>query len=57
LIAKREVVADIYNDDWITSEFERIGYPAKIIEKERKISRLQRENFPMAFVMRTAPWW
>jgi imidazolonepropionase-like amidohydrolase len=42
------LVADIYNDDWINSEFEKMGYPAKIIEKERRIGRLQRENFQRA---------
>jgi imidazolonepropionase-like amidohydrolase len=42
------LVADIYNDDWITAEFEKMGYPAKIIEKERRVGRLQRENFQKA---------
>ena len=42
------LVADIYNDDWILAEFSRMGYPDKIIEKERKVGRLQRENFRKA---------
>jgi imidazolonepropionase-like amidohydrolase len=42
------LVSDIYNDDWITTEFEKMGYPSKIIEKERKVGRLQRENFQKA---------
>jgi imidazolonepropionase-like amidohydrolase len=42
------LVADIYNDDYILAEFTRLGYPEKIIEKERKVGRLQRENFQKA---------
>jgi len=42
------LVADVYNDDWILAEFAKMGYPAKIIEKERKVGRLQRENFAKA---------
>jgi imidazolonepropionase-like amidohydrolase len=42
------LVADVYNDDYILSEYKRLGYPEKIIEKERKIGRLQRENFQRA---------
>jgi imidazolonepropionase-like amidohydrolase len=42
------LVADIYNDDYILAEFGRMGYPEKIIEKERKVGRLQRENFQKA---------
>jgi imidazolonepropionase-like amidohydrolase len=42
------LVADIYNDDYILSEFQRLGYPAKIIEKERVVGRAQRENFKKA---------
>ena len=42
------LVADVYNDDYIVSEFEKLGYPAQIIEKERKVGRLQRENFKKA---------
>jgi imidazolonepropionase-like amidohydrolase len=42
------LVADVYNDDYILSEFARLGYPARIIEKERSIGRTQRENFQRA---------
>jgi len=42
------LVADVYNDDYILAEFARLGYPLKIIEKERSIGRLQRENFQRA---------
>ncbi|QHT66856.1 amidohydrolase family protein [Rhodocytophaga rosea] len=42
------LVSDVYNDDYILSEFTRLGYPEKIIEKERTIGRLQRENFQKA---------
>jgi imidazolonepropionase-like amidohydrolase len=42
------LVADVYNDDWILAEFSKMGYPEKIIEKERSIGRLQRENFAKA---------
>ena len=42
------LVADVYNDDYILAEFSRLGYPDKIIEKERSIGRLQRENFRKA---------
>lgn len=42
------LVADIYNDDYILAEYSRLGFPEKIIEKERKIGRLQRENFQRA---------
>ena len=42
------LVADIYNDDYILAEFAKLGYPPKIIEKERLVGRLQRENFQKA---------
>jgi imidazolonepropionase-like amidohydrolase len=42
------LVADIYNDDYIVSEYTRLGYPAKIIEKEKMVGRAQRENFQRA---------
>ena len=42
------LVADIYNDDYILAEYSRLGFPAKIIEKERLVGRLQRENFRKA---------
>ena len=42
------LVADIYNDDYILAEFSRLGYPDKIIEKEKLVGRKQRENFQRA---------
>ncbi|MBI5422755.1 MAG: amidohydrolase family protein [Opitutae bacterium] len=42
------LVPDIYNDDYILAEYSRMGYPDKIIEKERKVGRTQRENFAKA---------
>jgi len=42
------LVADIYNDDYIIAEYTRLGFPQKIIEKERLVGRQQRENFKKA---------
>lgn len=42
------LVADIYNDDYILAEYTRLGFPPKIIDKERLVGRLQRENFRKA---------
>jgi imidazolonepropionase-like amidohydrolase len=42
------LVMDVYNDDHILAEFSRLGFPDLIIEKERKVGRLQRENFQKA---------
>jgi imidazolonepropionase-like amidohydrolase len=42
------LVADIYNDDYILAEYGRLNYPDKIIDKERQLGRLQRENFQRA---------
>jgi imidazolonepropionase-like amidohydrolase len=42
------LVMDIYNDDYIMSEYKKLGYPQKILDKEAKIGRLQRENFRRA---------
>ena len=42
------LVADIYNDDYILSDYAKKGYPEKIMNKERMIGRLQRENFQKA---------
>jgi imidazolonepropionase-like amidohydrolase len=42
------LVADIYNDDYILAEFSKLGYPDKIIEKEKLVGRTQRENFQKA---------
>jgi imidazolonepropionase-like amidohydrolase len=43
-------VADIYNDDYILAEFGKLGYPQKIIDKEKLVGRVQRENFRKAFL-------
>ena len=42
------LVADIYNDDYILAEFGKLNYPQKIIDKERLVGRVQRENFRKA---------
>jgi len=42
------LVADIYNDDYIVSEYKRMGYPEQLLEKERQIAQTQRENFQRA---------
>jgi imidazolonepropionase-like amidohydrolase len=42
------LVMDIYNDDYILAEYAKHNYPKKIIDKERQIGRLQRENFRKA---------
>jgi len=42
------LVADVYNDDYILAEYARLNYPAKILEKERLVGRVQRENFQKA---------
>jgi imidazolonepropionase-like amidohydrolase len=39
------LVADVYNDDYILAEYKRLGYPEKILAKERQIGQLQRDNF------------
>lgn len=43
------LVMDIYNDDYILAEYARMGYPEKILAKERQVGRTQRENFKKAF--------
>jgi len=43
------LVFDIYNDDYILQEGEKAGMLPESIEKEKKIGRLQRENFRHAF--------
>jgi len=43
------LVFDIYNDDFILSKGEKAGMLLESIEKERKLGRLQRENFRRAF--------
>lgn len=42
------LVMDIYNDDYILQEGERIGLLKESLEKERKIGQLQRDNFARA---------
>ena len=42
------LVADIYNDTYILAEFEKLGFPKHVIEKERMVGRTQRENFRKA---------
>src|SRR5882757_8661300 len=43
------LVFDIYNDDFILQEGAKAGMLAESIEKEKKIGRLQRENFKHAW--------
>jgi imidazolonepropionase-like amidohydrolase len=43
------LVFDIYNDDYILGEGAKIGMLPESIEKEKKLGRLQRENFRHAF--------
>ncbi|MGB7846639.1 MAG: amidohydrolase family protein [Candidatus Acidiferrum sp.] len=43
------LVFDIYNDDYILSQGEKAGMLPESIEKEKKLGRLQRENFRHAF--------
>src|SRR6266851_4918710 len=43
------LVFDIYNDDYILQQGEKAGMLPESIEKEKKIGRLQRENFRHAF--------
>src|SRR5215475_3263847 len=43
------LVFDIYNDDFILQEGAKAGMLPESIEKEKKIGRLQRENFRQAF--------
>jgi imidazolonepropionase-like amidohydrolase len=42
------LVADIYNDDYILTEYKRLNYPEKILDKERQVGKAQRENFRRA---------
>ncbi|MHA6206286.1 Xaa-Pro dipeptidase [Dyella soli] len=39
---------DVYNDDYILSEYSKKGFPASTLEKERLVGRTQRENFQHA---------
>lgn len=43
------LVFDIYNDDFILQEGAKVGMLPESIEKEKKVGRLQRENFRKAF--------
>ncbi len=43
------LVFDIYNDDYILQQGEKAGMLPESIEKEKKLGRLQRENFRRAF--------
>ena len=42
------LVADIYNDDYIRAEYARLGFPQKIIDKEKLVGQVQRESFQKA---------
>lgn len=42
------LVSDVYDDEYILSEYAKLGYPEKIINKEKMVGRLQRENFQKA---------
>lgn len=44
------LVFDIYNDDYILKEGLKAGMLAESIEKEKRIGKLQRENFRHAFL-------
>lgn len=42
------LVSDVYDDEYILSEYSKLGYPDKIINKEKLVGKLQRENFQKA---------
>ena len=42
------LVADIYNDDYILAEYARLGFPEKILNKERMVGKIQRASFQKA---------
>lgn len=42
------LVSDIYVGDHVLAEFGRMGFPQKMLDKERVIGQLQRENFRKA---------
>jgi imidazolonepropionase-like amidohydrolase len=44
------LVFDIYNDDFILKEGAKVGMLPESIEKERKIGKVQRENFRRAYL-------
>ncbi len=39
------LVSDIYNDDFLLSQGRALGLPEELLEKERKIGQVQRDNF------------
>jgi imidazolonepropionase-like amidohydrolase len=42
------LVADIYNDDYILSEYAKLGFPQQILDKEKIVGKTQRESFQRA---------
>jgi len=42
------LVADIYDDDYILSEYAKLGFPEKIINKEKLVGQAQRNSFKKA---------
>jgi imidazolonepropionase-like amidohydrolase len=42
------LVADIYNDDYILSEYAKLGFPEKILNKEKLVGQVQRQSFHKA---------
>ncbi len=42
------LVSDVYDDEYILSEYSKLGFPDKIINKEKLVGKLQRENFQKA---------
>ncbi len=42
------LVSDVYDDEYILSEYAKLGYPEKIINKERSVGKTQRESFEKA---------
>ena len=42
------LVSDVYDDEYILSEYAKLGYPEKIINKERSVGKTQRESFQKA---------
>jgi imidazolonepropionase-like amidohydrolase len=42
------LVSDVYDDEYILAEYSKLGYPDKIINKEKMVGKLQRENFQKA---------
>jgi imidazolonepropionase-like amidohydrolase len=40
--------ADVYNDEYIMSEYKKLGFPDKILNKEKLVGQTQRESFRKA---------